>query len=198
MTWAKLDDQFPDHPKVRSLGVFGLALQAAAICYCSRYLTDGYLSWSVADQLIASVMAPFTLPDGLVVTPAVTSGMSGDDASDYDWKSKMVEAGLWHTAPQGFTVHDYLDYNPTRESVLREREKTAQRVGRFRKGNTSSNGSSNTVGNAVTTPVVHPTPDPYPYPKDQNQEGLSVDENKARVKTLLQNLSKKMPEPPPF
>ena len=61
MSWAKLDDHFPDHPKVRALGVYGIALQTAAICYCARYLTDGLLSFSAADHLIQSVFAPFTL-----------------------------------------------------------------------------------------------------------------------------------------
>src|SRR4029453_3116326 len=45
MSWVRLDDQYPDHPKVRALGPLGLALQTAAICYCGRYLTDGFLGF---------------------------------------------------------------------------------------------------------------------------------------------------------
>lgn len=160
MSWAKLDDQFPDHPKVRSLGVFGIGLQAAAICYCARYLTDGFLSWSVADQLIASVMAPFTLPDGQIVTPAVTSGMSGDDAASWDWKARMVKAGLWERSRGGFLVHDYLDYNPTKATVLEERAKTAARVAKHR-------GNGNAAGNAVTNGGVTGAPSPSPSPREK-------------------------------
>jgi hypothetical protein len=163
--WAKLDDNFPDHPKVRAYGVFSVALQAAAICYCSRYLTDGFLSYSVVDQLIASIMTPFTEPDGRIVTPGVTSGFSGQDAVEWDWKTKMIEAGLWEPTKGGVLVHDYLKYNPTRASVLKERERTAARVAKLRgqrKGGGPSDdggGVSNTVtypqeSNAVTTPVV--------------------------------------------
>src|SRR5678815_5553914 len=132
MTWARLDDQFADHPKVRSLGVYGLALQTAAICHCARYLTDGFLSFSVADQIIQSVLAPFTLSDGMIVTPCVTSGMSGDDATGWDWKRLMVKAGLWDKCPKGFKVHDYLTYNPTKAKVLEDRGKIAERVRRYR------------------------------------------------------------------
>ena len=132
--WARLDDNFPDHPKVRSLGVFGIGLQAAAICYCSRYLTDGFLSYTVADQLIASVMSPFTMPDGVIQTPGLTSGMAGSDASDWDWKTHMVRVGLWEKRRGGFRVHDYLKYNPTRASVLEERAKAASRMAKLRGG----------------------------------------------------------------
>mgnify|MGYP001573418495 FL=1 len=166
MAWARLDDQFADHPKVRRLGVFGLALQAAAICFCSRYLTDGFLSWSSADQLIASVMAPFTLTDGYVVTPAVTSGMSGEDASEWDWKDHMVKAGLWEIRDGGYYVHDYLDFNPRRSSVLKTRKKTAIRVQRYRvKSNAESNASCNAIETGAPSPIHTPnklSPPTYP------------------------------------
>jgi hypothetical protein len=155
MTWARLDDQFPDHPKVRGLGCFGLALQTAAICYCARYLTDGFLSYSTTGQLVASILSDFTLPDGRVVTPAVTSGMSGFDASDLAWPDLMVTVGLWESVPGGYRVHDYLDYNPDKVKVLKEREKTAGRVARHRQ---SSNGSSNAVSNAAVTGAPSPSP----------------------------------------
>lgn len=156
MSWARLDDQFPDHPKVRALGCYGIALQAAAICYCARYLTDGFLSHSTADQLIASLFAVWTHPEtGQVVTPAVTSGMSGQDAGDLDWKMLMVLAGLWDPEDQGFRVHDYLDYNPTRSAVQKERRKTALRVAKHRE---SRNGSSNGVSNGSVTGAPSPSP----------------------------------------
>jgi hypothetical protein len=156
--WARLDDNFPDHPKVRSLGVFGIALQAAAICYCSRYLTDGFLSHSVADQLIASISSPFTLPDGQLVTVEVTGEKRGPTTPPWNWKARMIEVGLWEKTKGGILVHDYLKYNPTRASVLKERERTAGRVAKLR-GQREGGGVSNAVTypqacNAVTTPVV--------------------------------------------
>lgn len=158
--WARLDDQFPDHPKVRSFGVFSLALQAASICYCSRYLTDGFISYSAADALIASVLAPFTLASGAMVTPAVTSGMSGEDATEWNWKKLMVEAGLWEKKKGGFHVHDYLDYNPERAKVLEDRAKTASRVSKFRQKKDRNAVTKAVTSNAVTNGHVTPSPSP--------------------------------------
>ena len=43
MTWVKLDDSYPDHPKITQVGPLGMALHTAATCYASKYLTDGFI-----------------------------------------------------------------------------------------------------------------------------------------------------------
>lgn len=166
MSWAKLDDQFADHPKVRALGVYGIAIQAAAICHCARYLTDGFLSASSADQILGSVLAPFTLADGRLVTPLLTTEKQTSDAVAWDWKALMIDAGLWEKSAKGYRVHDYLDYNPTRAKVLEDRSKTAGRVRRFR-------GQGNGVTNGVSTGVVRPSR-PRP-PKNPPLSPLTID-----------------------
>jgi hypothetical protein len=136
MAWVRIDDQFADHPKIKSVGAVGMAIQIASICYCNRYLTDGFISWSAADALIATTLAPVT---GLVADPATTgdeenaartptpnviyelgftSGMSGIDANEWHWPSIMVNANLWELSEDGYIIHDYLEYNPTKEEVL--------------------------------------------------------------------------------
>lgn len=128
--WIKIDDQFPDHPKIRSVGALGLALQMAAICYCGRYLTDGFLSYSAADALIRSVFAPFTKEDGSIWQAAITSGHAGEDADECDWKRLMVESGLWENSRKGgYYIHDYLKYNPKKSEVLAQRDADRKRKG---------------------------------------------------------------------
>jgi hypothetical protein len=44
MTWSKIDDQFYDHPKIVAAGPLGTALFVCGLSYCSRHLTDGFIS----------------------------------------------------------------------------------------------------------------------------------------------------------
>jgi hypothetical protein len=43
MTWVRLDDQFPDHPKVVNLSDRAFRLHVWGICYSARFLTDGLI-----------------------------------------------------------------------------------------------------------------------------------------------------------
>jgi hypothetical protein len=170
MPWARFDDNFPNHPKVSSLGIFAIGLQAAAICYCARYLTDGFMSYSAVDQVIAAALAPFTLPDGEVVTPAVTTARDAvtsreaqrTDVSKWDWKTRMIEAGLWERRSKGIYVHDYLLYNPSRASVRRKREASATRMAkqRQRKAAASYGVTSREVRASRTRPIETDPPLP--------------------------------------
>ena len=61
--------------------------------------------------------------EGRVWTLARTSGMVGEDV-DMAWVIRLlVEAGLWEEVPGGYRVHDYLDYQPSKDEVITEREK---------------------------------------------------------------------------
>lgn len=98
MTWAKIDDHMPEHPKIVPAGPLALALQVRAICYCARHLTDGFL-------------------------PALMVGSLTYDLGNRDWPKVMTDAELWEydEARSGFIVHDYLDYNPSKAEVQQTR-----------------------------------------------------------------------------
>ncbi len=97
MTWVKVDDSFPDHPKVVRLTVAARWAYVEALCYCARYLTDGKIA------------------DGKVRTFAATK-----------IKDELVSAGLWHATPEGIEVHDYLDYNPSCAEVTKRRQELSK------------------------------------------------------------------------
>lgn len=91
MTWVKVDDSFPRHPKVIGLPAAVKWSYVEALCYCAQYLTDG------------------AFPPGIV--------------PDKDVRS-LIEVGLVDLADGGsFAVHDYLEYNPSRESVQSKSKK---------------------------------------------------------------------------
>ncbi|HEY3500714.1 MAG TPA: hypothetical protein VGK73_38745, partial [Polyangiaceae bacterium] len=44
MTWSRFDDAAPKHPKSQAAGNEAWALWAAAVMYCNRFHTDGYVT----------------------------------------------------------------------------------------------------------------------------------------------------------
>jgi hypothetical protein len=51
MTWVKLDDGFPNNPKIVGLSDHSFRLYVSALCYSGKYLTDGFIPQAVVDQL---------------------------------------------------------------------------------------------------------------------------------------------------
>ncbi len=125
MVWVRLDDGYPEHPKVDRVGPLAAWLNVCAWAYCARNLTDGFVPLERVDRL-ASVPKPRELV------------------------RRLVDARLWESTEGGYLVHDYLDYNPSREQVHKERAATAQRVAQHR-----YNARSNTPSNGVTSPVTN-------------------------------------------
>lgn len=170
MTWAKIDDAILDNSKIARVGPIGFALHVAAITYCARNLTDGFVPFGHAHRILAT---QWTVEedekDPLVWTLAMISGMRGDDGAHVIEHviELLLSANLWSVVPHGYQIHDYLEYNPSRAQVLADREATRNRVQRHRNG----------VSNAVTTPAETPTPVPvtrtrYPV-KSPNGESSS-------------------------
>lgn len=111
MTWVKVDDLMPEHPRWDKLGAAGLGLHLAAVAYCSRNLTDGLLSLDRAKRLI-------TCPEVDAVVEL------------------LIADGLWvEVPPDQVRISDYLVDQPTAEAVTRQREvwKAKQRRNRSHK-----------------------------------------------------------------
>ncbi len=130
MVWFKIDDGFWSHPKVLELSDAAVALWVRAGAYCAGHLTDGEVKRSTLRVL----------------------------AADRDAAVELVLAGLWGETEDGWSFHDWADYQPTREQVLAERAATRERVQKHR-ANRRRNAEGNDVTNGVGTPA--PTrPDP--------------------------------------
>lgn len=132
MTWVRLDDRFPSHPKVLGLSDGAFRVHVSAICYAAEYETNGVISSVLVRQ--------------------------------NKWQRRikeLVEARLWDPVDGGFVIHDYLEYNPSREQVTATREATRQRQQRFRRreGNAVTNASVTLSRNADPGPT---RPDPVP------------------------------------
>jgi hypothetical protein len=108
MAWVTIDDQFPEHRKVAGLSDAAFRLHFAGIAYCSRQLTDGLIE---ADAI-----------PGLVRKYKRTSLI------------ELTERGLWKPIGIGegpaavYEVHDYLQWNSSRDVVLARKAKAAERA----------------------------------------------------------------------
>lgn len=129
MTWVKLDDNFTDHPKVDALSDAAFRLHVAALCYCNRHLTDGFVPAAALGKL----------------TPHARPGLSA---------SELVAKGTWFEAQGGFQVHDYLDFQESAEQVKARRKDDADRKREARKKGRSPAATAN--GPARRPPGLRP------------------------------------------
>lgn len=110
MGWYRMDENFAENDKVSKLKHPAFRLHVAALGYCSRNLTDGYVS----DRAVRVLGAILEFP-----TPRHVA--------------QLVEVELW--APDenagGYWINDYLVYNPDSETVkaLRDERSTAGKKG---------------------------------------------------------------------
>jgi hypothetical protein len=145
MPWVKLDDQFADHPKIVACGPLASWLYVCGLGYCCRLLTDGFI------------------PEGQVRKLADVEDAKG-------LAENLVEVNLWERCDGGYRVHDYHDYQPTREKALAIREMRAEAGSRGGKQKASnllevSQGDARPFAKQNSTPYPSRTrthPDPIP------------------------------------
>lgn len=138
MTWVRKDDQMPINRKVAALSDAAYRLDDEAICWASRNTTDGRI-------------------------PADEFGEISKRATPKN-AAELVRRNRWHRAsdppcpsaycadpgPDGWVIHDYLEYNPSRDQVLADRKAKADRQARWR--DKRRNGSASTHASTETSP----------------------------------------------
>lgn len=127
MAWFKVDDSLHSHPKAIAAGNAALGLWARCGSYVSHYGTDGFI------------------PDAIAKSFGTRAEIS-----------RLVAIGLWHMCKDGYTMHDFLDYNPTAEQVAAERLAAKQRKARWRESQRdppSANGDLSRRDTPVPSPV---------------------------------------------
>ena len=170
MSWVRIDDGMPQHPKVSGLSPPAFVLHIRALCWCSRYLTNGFVKSS----------AEATLTGDLIF------GLNQTNATDAinDLTGQLEASGLWKKARGGWIIHDYLKYNPCKDKVLEDRERGKKRA---------QSSHNLRVKIEDSSPDLHPTPAPAPTPKKKHitpsyrfPKGTPVCED---CKTVLQELN---------
>lgn len=137
MPWVRFADDYLSNPKVLRLGPLPRLLDVSAIIYSARELRDGHLSHADVVAVAAQV--------GIVRW--VRSA------------AELVEVGRWHACPDGaYDIHDYLEYQPSRDEVLAKRAVRAAAGAAGGRAKALANG----LANSQQTPSKSPTPYPVP------------------------------------
>jgi len=109
MTWIKLNDNVPRHPKIAGLSDRAFRWWINGLCYASEFLTDGVLP-----------------PVFLATVPRKA------------WE-ELIGADLWYVDDAGrLLIHDYLKHQTSKATIERERRRNFDRRTGGRTGGTPS------------------------------------------------------------
>jgi len=150
MTWARLDDLLPVHPKVRALTDAAFRLYICAICWSNQHLTDGHV-------------------------PASQLRYLSDVRRPQQCAEQLAAAGLWEQNGDGWVIHDYLDYQASADKVRQEREAKRQRQERWKANRAiTADASPDASGDGPPIPIPsHPIPSPegsvVTHPADRSE-----------------------------
>lgn len=198
MVWAKLDDEILDNEKIGNAGVLGFAMHVAAITWCCRKTTDGFVPYprvrllldltDLGAELIEATGSPEGWKDKAMGTLADLGDVQADRIAE-----KLCSVGLWREDKErgGYWVHDFLDYNPSKAEADAAREArssggkkgAATRWGS--KGPKSAESKAKVMGEPMASPMGQvmappmterwlgdapiPIPIPIPNPEDPRQ-----------------------------
>jgi hypothetical protein len=104
VTWTKLDDAFWSDPEVDFLGNEAAGVFVRMLSYCGQHLTNGHVPANVVRYITT--------------------------------KRKLLDAlegqGFVRPNGDGYFIPQYLKHNPSRETVLEQRRKDAERKAKSR------------------------------------------------------------------
>lgn len=137
MAWVRLDDGFPEHRKTLQVGGDAAWLHVCALAYCNRAETDGLIPHEALHRL-SDRRRPLTLA------------------------ARLVDVGMWEIHPDGWLIHDYLEYQPSAAKLAEDRDRARERMRNARRS------SADVRPNKDRTSLEHPTqfaersPNPVP------------------------------------
>jgi hypothetical protein len=168
MTWATLDDNMGDHPKIASLTDAQFRLYILAILYANRNLTDGFIPEVIAHKLVLKSRSTC---------------------------AQLVAKSLLTRVPSGYQLRDFLDWNQSREQVL-EARKARSRAGRiaaqrrWHPEEEDATTHANRIG-ARNAPLPSPLIEGFNLGQTQGSDDARFAANAARVvKSVNGNLSR--------
>jgi hypothetical protein len=150
MAWVRIDDGYAEHPKMLAAGAEGIALDIAAMCYCARQTTDGFVPAAVVDRLVSARKRSRIV-------------------------QRLVDVGRWTRDEErdGYLIHDYLKFNPSASDLvtLRNQKSAAGKAGAHRRWHSDGHGTSqkDSMANGMADAMAdqwqpHSPPLPTPTP----------------------------------
>lgn len=166
MPWVRVDDHFDEHPKMARVGPLGWALWLAGLAYCNRNLTDGFIPWNVAKKLVSWEFLSTRENTGKTHAWSIDAS-TGSHTQEVDGEfviNLLLENGLWTEVEDGYVIHDFSEYQPTRADVLTERKKWADRQAKSRDKSRRDSPEESRAESREESGVGHTRPVPVPVP----------------------------------
>lgn len=159
MPWARLDDGLNDDAKLNALSAPAFRLWVRGLVWCQKNLSDGFIPEREIPRLTAETRER---DRPKLIAELCATLVPGKGA-------------LWVQVDGGYQMHDFLEWNDSRDKVLAERELAKKRLERFQ-GKRGLKRVVNAVVNAFVTP--HGTGSKtssercttYHVPEEQKQE----------------------------
>jgi len=161
MAWFRADDRICEHPKFIAARARG-GHSALGVWFHAG-------TWSNAMQT-----------DGFIPNTWVMLNRAETEAA------VLAEVGLWHedASRDGWQMHDYAEYQPTKAELDAKREKDLER--KRRGGSTSATKRSARNPNGIQTEVSSPVPVPEPVtPLRGVKRGARLSEKEIRTRQRL-------------
>jgi len=103
--WVRIDENAMEHHKIGNLSDGGFRLWVQGLAHCQKFLTDGYIAEGAVRLLRA-------------YSPKR--------------RGELLTSGLWELSETGISVHDFLDWNESREHVMAARKAARNRMSKLR------------------------------------------------------------------
>lgn len=152
MSWVRIDDGAPLHPKLLAVGPEAAWLWVAGLAFCNKHTTDGRIDFGCLPALYppfgkrAKTLARRLCEAGLWEIEGTSSGVPGE-----------FEGTSWR-------VHDYFEYQFEASSSVQSEKKLASKLrkqkSRERKSIQESAGGHTVTGAGGHTSVTPPRPGP--------------------------------------
>jgi hypothetical protein len=131
MSWARLDDNLYDHPKLDGLPLAAVGLYAKSLSWSARHETDGYIPRGKVSALAKPERYPFKLA-AILVKAGLWDEVGRDGYIARVRSARHPDGELHRIEGDGFQIHDYLDLNPSAATIQRERSGSRDRMKRYR------------------------------------------------------------------
>ena len=136
MSWVRLNDEMMSNPKIGHLGDRAFRVYISMLCWCSRHETDGAFD-DVAMRMATTVVR---------CAPVL---------------KELIAAELIERTTAGYLIHDYLEYQPSRQRKAEQRDSAAERKRRSRRDAARPATETDAATSRARDPVPS-RPDPVP------------------------------------
>jgi len=128
MPYLNLDDRYPEHPKIDALGDGPFRLHVALMAYCARERSDG---------LVPTRKVPRLTPHYRPIHLAALIDAAVCHEGGHGCGTETCPAG----DPSQVVVHDYLQWNRSRQWWDDKRAAAAKRLARWREEQSRKEGA---------------------------------------------------------